>query len=213
MFRKKKCVKCKGKINEKYEFCPHCGKPTGKSENWGLLGKEDTIDEFEQFSNSLFGGGILGKMFGRTMKMLEKELQKELKNSNNFQKTNFELIINGKRVDPKNIQVSQQLVQKTPEVKIPKRSFSDGNLKRISKLPKKEPLTNIRRLSDRVIYEINMPDVKSMRDISIAKLENSIEIKAVAEDKAYFKVIPINLPIINYKFLDEKLVLELGIRN
>ena len=45
------------------------------------------------------------------------------------------------------------------------------------------------------------------------KLENSIEIKALAKNKAYVKRIPINLPIINYDFSKEKLVLELGVKN
>src|SRR3989344_3748821 len=49
---------------------------------------------------------------------------------------------------------------------------------------------SIRRFADRVVYEIALPGVKSIKDISITKLENSIEIKAVSKDKAYFKLIP-----------------------
>ncbi len=45
------------------------------------------------------------------------------------------------------------------------------------------------------------------------KLENSIEIKAITKDKAYFKIIPLNLPIINYNILKEKLILEFGVKN
>ena len=212
MFKKRKCKNCNRKIDDSYDFCPHCGQSTNNSLDWGILGKTDTINELNQFPDSMLGG-MLGKMLGRTMKMLEKEIQREMKTQNHGPRTNFELIINGKRVDPKNIRVAQQPIQR----KIPKQkilpSLSSESSKKISKLPKKEPLTNIRRFADKVIYELKMPSVHSLQDISIIKLENSIEIKALANKKAYFKIIPISLPIINYKFSDEKLVLELGIRN
>jgi len=216
MFKKRKCKNCNRKINNSYDFCPYCGNSFNKnSEDWGILGKTDTVNEFEQFSNSLFGGvggKIIGGMLGKTLKMLEREIQKEMKTQNSTPRTNFELIINGKRIDPKDIKVSQQRqVVKKPRKVLP--NISNESLKKISTLPKKEPLTNIRRMADRVIYEITMPGVNSVNDISIIKLENSIEIKALADKKAYFKVIPINLPIIDYKLLKEKLILEFGIRN
>jgi len=215
MFKKRKCENCNRKINNSYDFCPHCGNSFNEnSEDWGMLGKTDTINEFEQFSNSLFGGmggKIIGGMLGKTLKMLEQEIQKEMKTQNSTPKTNFELIINGKRIDPKDIRVSQQrqIVKKQRKI-LP--NISNESLKKISKLPKKEPLTNIRRLADRVIYEINMPGVNSVNDISIIKLETSIEIKAIADKKAYFKVIPINLPIIDYNLSKGRLVIEFGIR-
>ena len=216
MFKKKLCKNCGNKINNSYDFCPYCGNSFSENpKDWGMLGKTDTINEFEQFSNSLFGGiggKIIGGMLGKTLKMLEHEIQKEMKTQNNNPKTNFELIINGKRINPKEIKISQQK-QIVKEQKKVLPNISNESLKKISGLPKKEPLTNIRRLADRVIYEINIPGVNSINDISIIKLESSIEIKAIADKKAYFKVIPISLPIINYNFLEGKLVLELGIRN
>lgn len=216
MFKKRKCKNCNRKINDRYDFCPYCGSSFNKNlEDWGMLGKTDAINEFEQFSNSLFGGvggKIIGGMLGKTLKMLEQEIQKEMKNQDSIPRTNFELIINGKRIDPKDIKVSQQRqVVKKPRKVLP--NISNESLKKISGLPKKEPLTNIRRLADRVIYEITMPGVNSINDISIIRLETSIEIKALANKKAYFKVIPISLPIIDYKLLKEKLILEFGIRN
>lgn len=91
--------------------------------------------------------------------------------------------------------------------------MSDESLKKISELPKKEPSTNIRRLANKIIYELNIPGVKSIKDISITKLENSIEIKALAGNKAYAKLIPLNLPITDYELSDGKLILELDAKN
>lgn len=209
MFKKKSCAKCGNKISSKYDFCPYCGNQLkNKRGDLGMLGKIDTINEFEGFSNSLFGGGMLGKMMGRTIKMLEKELQNEFKNQNNTPKTNFELIINGKRINPKDIKVSQpkQIIKKSRKV-LP--NISRESLKKISSLPKAEPLTNMRRFADKVIYEIKIPGVKSIDDVSIIQFENSIEIKALAKDKVYFKIIPLNLPVTDYNLSKGKLVLEL----
>jgi len=216
MFKKRKCKNCNKKINDNYNFCPYCGSPFNENlEEWGMLGKTDTKNEFEPFSNSLFegvGGKIISGILGKTLKMLEHEIQKEFKNQNSTPKTNFELIINGKRVNPKDIKLSQQgQVLKKPRKVLP--NISNESLKKISILPKKEPITNIRRFADKVIYEINMPGVNSIDNVSIIQLENSIEIKAIANKTAYFKIIPINLPIIDYKFLNKKLILELEIKN
>jgi len=214
MFNKKQCARCGNKVSKKYEFCPYCGNRISETnEDWGMLGKNDFFNEQEQFMNP-FAGGMLGKMLGSAMKMLEKELQKEIQNQTQ-PRTNFELIINGKRVDPKNIRVSRQIMKKPirKQSTKPLQNFSQEQLKKILKLPKQEPSTDIRRFSDKVIYEINVPGVKEIKDVSLVKLENSIEIKAIAKDKYYFKSIPINLPILNYNLQEEKLILELGAKD
>ena len=83
----------------------------------------------------------------------------------------------------------------------------------MGKLPRETPTANVRRLGDLVIYEINIPGVKSLKDISISQLENSIEIKAIAKDKAYLKLLPVSLPILNYNLEKDKLILELEAKN
>ena len=217
MFNKKLCKKCRNKINSKYEFCPYCGDPISENteENWGMLGKDDNVNKQKQFSNSIFGGisgSIINKMLGGVMKMLEKEMKKEIKETPKL-KTNFRLMINGKEINLDNLQ-NKLTNEKRQEIKeIPSKNLPQKNLKKFSTLPKQEPLTNIRRLGDNVIYEINIPGVESIKDISILKLEKSIEIKAITKDKAYSKIIPINLPITNYNLSKGKLILELGIKN
>lgn len=53
-----------------------------------------------------------------------------------------------------------------------------------------------------------MPGVESIENITITPLESSIELRAIAEEKAYSKSIPLNLPIIGYEFSKGLLVLE-----
>lgn len=219
MFKKKSCARCGKKVSDKFNFCPSCGSNLANSnEDWGMLGKDDNIPEQDPFSSPFMGGfnsKMLNKMLGGAMKMLEKELEREMKDS---RKTNFELYINGKRIDPDKITVTKKplgnLLTKSVSQKMKKISsdLSKEALKKFLKLPKKEPSTNVRRLSNKVIYEIEVPGVKSIKDVSIVKLENSIEIKAIAKDKAYKKLIPIDLPLRGYKLEEEKLVLELGFK-
>lgn len=215
MFNRKNCKNCGEKIKGDFIFCPFCGSPTGKDmeeEDWGLLGKNDEAQETNTLSRGLFAGmseKMLNKMLTSAMKMLEKEMQKGAIQNNELQ-SNIELYINGKKVSPENIKVTKKVEkqQKSPVIQ----SFDQENIKRFSNLPKKEPSTNIRRLSNKVVYELNVPGVASIKDIAVAKLENSIEIKAVAKDKAYAKVIPIDLPLRGFKLDKDKLILELGIK-
>jgi HSP20 family molecular chaperone IbpA len=221
MFKKQECNKCGKKVNEQYEFCPHCGnliKGNFKEGDWGLLGKEDSFDEINKFSESIFGGvggKVVNKFLGSAIKMLENEMQKEIKKERRepMNKTNFQLFVNGKKINLGNTPQIQMQETKTPVKKISLKQFSSEKLKRLAKLPKKEPSTKIRRFADKVVYEISIPGIKSINDISITKLETSIEIKAIGKNKAYSKLIPINLPLIGFNLLDEKLVLEFSVKS
>jgi hypothetical protein len=64
-------------------------------------------------------------------------------------------------------------------------------------------------LTNKIVYEIDLPGVTNVKDVIINRLENSIEVKAFAKDKAYFKLIPLSLPIERYHLKEGKLVLEL----
>ncbi|MCK5149624.1 hypothetical protein KAJ87_01715 [Candidatus Pacearchaeota archaeon] len=215
MFKKNTCGKCGKKISDSYEFCPHCGNSQGNnSENWGLLGKDDNNSKTDNFSGNIFGGmggNFLGKMINNAMKMIEKEMQREMNQQKNMQpRTNMRLMINGKEIN-----LNQNSNNKIKQIKLKEISQKDlpqNNLKNFSKLQREEPLTNIRRFSEKVIYEINIPGVNSLGDISITKLESSIEIKALAKTKAYSKIIPLTLPITDYNLSKGKLTLELGVK-
>ncbi len=90
-----------------------------------------------------------------------------------------------------------------------KRKISKEDAERYAKLPREEAKSNVKRLSDRVVYEILLPGVKNIKDIFVHKLQNSIEIKAFGKDKAYFKLIPVDMNVERYGLKDEMLILEL----
>ena len=210
----KNCPKCGKNIEKDFDFCPYCGKSLDTGNNWGMLGKNDHIIEQSPLNNSFFGGGILNKMLGNAMRLLEKEMQKGIKESQTMPKTKVQLYINGKKINiqPRPKRIMKKPIRKKQINNVPSTHLSKENLKRFSNLPRENPKASVRRLSDRIIYDIEVPEVKSIKDISIIKLENSIEIKAIGKNKSYYKVIKIGLPIIDYYLLKGKLIRELGMK-
>lgn len=238
MFNKKKCPRCARKIEKGYDFCPYCGvdfrpeKRFRKEQDFGILGKEDSMD-FPIMPNISMPGGF-GSLFNSLLKevdkqfrSLDKEMAKEKipsqfnqlkKRAENGQVrgTGISISISTSNGNKPEIKVQgfgpdfkgmENRVKK--EVKINNKKITDEEAKKFSKLPKKEADTKVRRLSNKLIYELELPGITNIKDILINKLENSIEIKAFTKDKAYFKLLPVNLPILNYTLKDEKLTLEL----
>ena len=218
MFNKKKCSRCGEKIKDSYDFCPFCGNSFQTSEDFGMLGRNDFTPVMNEIKLPMGLDMILNsltKSLDKEFREMDKSMAKEMEQKKQMKEKNVQGIsisISSMNGQAPKIQVStsgnfQEKKQIKP-IKI-QNEISDENMKLLSTLPRKEPKTNIRRLSNKVIYEIELPGVKSPKDIIIVPLENSIEIKAVSKDKIYFKLLPINLPIASHNFSDEKLTLEL----
>src|SRR3989344_3077431 len=69
----------------------------------------------------------------------------------------------------------------------------------------------IRRLSDKIIYELATPGVSNVEDIFVSKVESGYEVKAVGSKKVYFNSLQINLPLKKYFVKDNCLTLEFGL--
>lgn len=221
MFKKEKCPKCKKKINEKYSFCPYCGANTDNGEDWGMLGKND----FQSLTNELKLPLGFNSIFNSLMKNLSKEFETQMKDVQPQKKTikkdgisiSISTFGNGaprvmvKEFGKSGAQNIDGENKKTEKFK--QTFFTKEQAKEFSILPKEEPKTSMRRLQNKIIYELEMPEVESAGDISILKMENSIEIKAIGKNRAYSKIISINLPIKNYDLEKGKLVLELAVKN
>ncbi len=227
MFKKKRCKNCGKKISKDYDFCPYCGAQLKElfeenNEDWGLLGKDDFSHEgiklpmgFNTLLNSLL------KNLNKQIDEFE-DVKKEKKTGMKKGGIGISIYTSGNK--PPKIRVTSfgnipkfKKKEKKMKEKIKKiKNLPQTSPKKFSGLPKKEPETNIRRLSNKIVYEIKMPEVKSIKDVSITQLESSIEIKALAIPKGrkkkyvYYKIIPVNLPIRKYNLSKDKLVLELG---
>ncbi len=221
MFKKKECKKCRRKIDGKYSFCPYCGNQlyhNEEKEDWGMLGKDDIMSQINEIKLPMGFNTIFNSLLKNLNKEIEKTEKDFLNEDKKIKKDGLSISISTFGNGPPKIKVtnlgnSKQTEPKKEISKFKQNIFTKEKVKEFASLPREEPKTNIRRFSNKVVYELEMPKVRSLEDISIIKLENSIEIKAIAKNKAYVKLIPINLPIKNYNLSGGKLTLELGIKN
>lgn len=215
MFGRKACQRCNKKTSKKSSFCPNCG--------YSFNGKDSFFEPSFK----------IGFPFNMLFKQLEKQIEKEFKNidkslhespptfDENIQKTGNNSLIDGISISVSSSDDGQPIIkvnklgnERAPEKAkaIDNNLFSSGmseeKLKKFSNLPKEEPKANVRRFADRIIYEINLPGVTE-DNVLLIKFQNSIEIKAFTKDRAFFKLIPIALPILKTQLKEGKLILEL----
>ena len=205
----KRCSRCESKIKNDNRFCPSCGlnlKSKYEQEDYGMLGVNDSI--FEEQMN--FSDNFMEKMINSVMKIFEKQI-KNINNEINNPKSNkrqnnpglnVQFLVNGENVFSDNKMQNQQPIKIT-------NTFSKEKLKRFAELPKTEPKSKIKRLSNKIIYELIVPGVDNIEDVLINQLENSVEIKALSKDKVYSKNLNINLPILRYHLVKDNLIIEM----
>ena len=204
-----RCSRCESKIKSDNRFCPSCGlnlKGKHEQEDYGMLGINDST--FEEKMN--FSDNFMEKMINSAMKILEKQMKNMNNEMNNPQNNkrqknpglNVQFFVNGEKVFSDNEMQNQQPIKIT-------NTISKEKLKRFSELPKTEPKSKIKRLSNKIIYELVVPGVDNIEDVLINQLENSVEIKALSKDKVYSKNLNINLPILRYHLVKDNLIIEL----
>ena len=211
----KKCYKCNKRISSYHNFCPNCGSKLGNTNNdksdYGMLGKDDIIEKtplpksqnffMEKFLDSAM------KEIPSMIKMIEKQIENSMEDFDKIEEKkrkennslSIKFFVNGRRVQP--INNNNIKVKKLQKYNYTNHQFSEEQLKKISKLERKEPKSKIRRLAGKIIYELEIPGVKDKKDIQIDQLENSIEVKAISKNRFYTKNLNVNFPIIDY-FLD-----------
>lgn len=237
MFNKKIKCRCGKKVDVKYAFCPYCGADL-KAKLVREKARDQEVDGMLKQVESAFNVPFFMKFpFEKLVKQMVKEVDKQFheydamlsqeQNQNEAEKnpnvmaSGISISVNTSPEGEPVIEVKQfgqgqeEKLQKIkvdePKQykKLPKSFFTEAETSKLSKLPRQEPKTKVRRLTDKIIYEISLPGVKQEKNIIINKLQNSIEIKAFAKDKAYFKLIPVDLAIKDYKLSNEVLILEL----
>ncbi len=219
MFRRRTtCARCGNKMDRAFSYCPFCGakREKKKSSSW--------LDEPLDFSElgMRFPFGSLFKEIDKHLRdfdqaMLPKRKEsKERKERPFVRSSGISISISSSggeptiRVKPIGFVKPMLKAPKAREmpVKPPAKRLSKREAERLAKLPQTEPSTKVRRLTDRIIYEIDLPGVQE-KDVIVNKLQNSIEIKAFTKDKAFFKLIPIALPILKQYLKKDKFILEL----
>ena len=195
MFRKKKkltCPYCGKEVKPEWKYCPYCGHPLKQVSPFDRF--EETIEkEFERF-DKLFGFKLPRIKFGP---------------SGGISIT----ITSGTGIQPK-VKVKTYGDYREVEPRL-KQKLGVGGVKEVpieANPPKvtEEPKSRVKHLRLKDIVEIELPDVKSAKDIQIRELEQSIEVKARAGDKVYFKLLPVPPGrSLHKKFSKGRLVIEI----
>jgi len=199
MFENKKCKNCGERMKDEWEFCPYCGEETAASGiNPFESVFEDVEDEFKR----------IDKMFGSDIFKIPNLDMKMPRGSNGVSI----IITSGAGREPKiQVRTSKGLKNLEPEIKrnLGVKPIEEKPSRRISKIT--EPEADIKASGNKQIIQIKLPEVKSFNDIEVKKLEQSLEIKAFAKDKTYFKLIPIpsNSEIANKEFKSNVLKIEI----
>jgi len=236
MFKKKIQCKCGKKVDKKFNFCPYCGADL-KTEREQKKAFEEELKAVTKEVENAFGMPLFMRFpFEKLVKRMMKEIDEQFREFDEMlaKKESTDLIkepiaasgisihikttpegepvIQVKHFGPGGKKIIKE-VSHADEKEIEKakslQEISAAKTAKYAKLPREEPETKVRRLTDKIVYEISLPGVKDEKDVIINKLQNSIEIKAFAKDKVYFKLIPLALTIKNYRLENEKLILEL----
>lgn len=213
--KKIKCEKCKSSIKEDFSYCPHCGNPMldveKENKDFGMLGRNDAIDGNlgRQISEANLGfvDKLMDSAMNSLMRSVEKEMRKSVKEMNSQPRITH--MPNGIKISmgipamPANMQMPQQKEKKPRHQKI-----SDEQMQKLVSLPKTTAKTKVRRFSDKVVYELEIPGITSPENVFISKLEQGYEIRAIGKNKVYTNSLPIELPIKGFSFNKDVLSVE-----
>lgn len=209
--RKRKCPSCGFPVEEEWNYCPNCG---------FFLGKR-MIDVFSPFFESI------EEEFRRIDRMVKEffefpsfeEIEKIEKKYKPVKFGGISIVIKGGTGKKPVVKIRTYGNYKKFEPELRKKlgveEYEKEKIKeeKVVKVPKitEEPKTKVEKKDGKIVIEIDLPDVKDEKDIEIKKLEQSIEIKAFAGDKAYFKLLPIppNMHIAKKDFKNGKLMIIL----
>ena len=208
-FKKKskgiKCEKCSSFVSEDFSYCPYCSNPMldveREMKDFGMIGKNDS-PELPNISNSNLGitDRIFESVFNSLMKQVEKQFKESAKDMNNIQGFPGGIRI---RVGP-----PMPMSQKPTQKKAQRPAITEEQIEKMSNLPRAKAKTHVRRLSDKVVYELAMPGIESVNDVFVSKLEKGYEIKAIGKKKVYVNSLPVELPIKSFKIDDKILQVE-----
>ncbi|MDI6826561.1 MAG: hypothetical protein QMD36_05275 [Candidatus Aenigmarchaeota archaeon] len=202
MFESKKCRRCGKGLKNDWIVCPYCGEGVREKKPYDMF--EDIEREFER----------IDKVFGpRFLKFPRIDIESPFKSGG------ISITIRSGRMKPQvDVKTTGEYKKLEPEIK--RRLGVEEEVEEVKeekpekkvRIPKmtEEPETKIERVGNRETINIKLSDVKNPEDIEIRKLEQSLEIKAFAGDKAYFKLIPIrpNAQISDKSFKNGNLKIE-----
>ncbi len=198
---RKSCPGCAKGIKKEFNYCPFCGislKEIAEQENFGLLGRDDYSPKLPIRDEQKIPFG-LGKIVDSLARQLEKQMGS----------VNFENLFNGMNNSGFKIKISTTAETQEEEEQPVQKKISKEEIKRRIKLPRVDANSRFRRLSDKIVYELEVPGVNSLENVEIKELESGFEIKAYSKKECFVKFIQLKSEIKNFYIEGGKLFVEL----
>ena len=201
------CIQCKKKFDDKYNFCPYCGESRSSDEegDFGMLGKRDLTDsELMRNAGMHQNLGVMDRVISSMINNVMRSMTKD------FEKAEVQNLPNGIRIRLGGMPIAKKPVRE-PRQKA--KALTEEQLEKFSKLPREQAKTQIKRLNDKIVYELSIPGISNPEDILISRLESGYEIKAIGQEKEgiekiYVNSLPITLPIKSFTINPDKLLIE-----
>lgn len=185
-----KCSKCGAEVNEGWEYCPRCGSRFRR-------GRDLFADVFERMEHELKS---MDRSFERNFEVFDLSpfFRKPTRgggfsiritrSGNEKPKVSFKTFgdVDRKDVESEIGKMGLKEIPKQEKIEIKK---TEGKVCFEAAKITEEPETCVRNIEGRIVVEVKLPDVKDSKDIEIRSLESSIEVKAIAGEKAYFKIL------------------------
>ena len=216
-----RCSKCGSETGEGWKFCPRCGSVLEKAKDGDFF--EDVFERmeremkemdrsfrpsernFEVVDLSPFFGQAKGSGF--TVKIT--------RSGDGKPKIDIKTFGNVNKKELENEAVRMGFRDRIGRALKPGKGgpeAGEGNVNLENARTTEEPETSVKNIGGRIIAEVSLPGVKKSGDIEIRVLENSIEVRALAGNKAYFKILtkPPQTSVVRREFGKGILTIELG---
>ncbi len=224
------CRRCGKKIDRGWHFCPNCGSSLEQK------GRSIFDDIFSRFRREF---KEMDKLFDKEFEVLDLSpffrAPHTPEGTRRPRRSGFTIKITRRnreqpRVDVKTFgnvdrnEVRREVAEEMKELGIKTTPMGTVQKERPYEKPKaleekphqepakftEEPRTQVRSVGTRVMVEMELPDVKSEGNIEINELESSVEVRARAGDRAYFKIItkPERFSVTSKRFERGRLYLE-----
>jgi hypothetical protein len=220
------CRRCGKKVEKGWRFCPNCGSVTERpskslfDEIFSRFRREfrdmdRTFNRFDKEFEVLDLSPFLRKPRtprgrGFTIKITRRNNQQPKVDVKTFGNVDRDAVRKEIREEMHSLGMKQRSKDPLPE---PARDEDLPVKPTREEKPAKfmeEPKTNVKSLGTKLVVEMELDDVKSQDDIDVNELESSVEVRARAGDKAYFKIIkkPGQFSVKSKRFEKGKLFLE-----
>jgi len=184
------CNKCKNILEGEWSFCPFCGAKIAKGFKLkfnipGFSTKSDVNEEFEDMH--------------KEMEEHADDMNKQIENM--FKAFGFPGKVNV-QIRTLGSEEFKPIVMHGGQTRAERPVEATQTLPKVKEML--EPITKETKMAKGKKYVLALPGVKSTADINIKQFSESLEVRAYAGERGYFKVIPIpqHHEIVEKKFQD-----------